>query len=122
MATIEQVLEAVLAVNEKVTAIDKRQAAFEGMLNERCENRGELIASMHTELYGNPGGNPDSDGLKAKVQRLLNCKNTLSKSRKFWREVGGRLLVHVAGWAIVALVTWLLFLWKYSDALEVIKK
>ena len=58
-----------------------------------------------TEIRGVLFENP---GLKTQVQTLLNCKRNISKWRDFWMAV----LRTVIAAAIVAIIMWLLLVYK----------
>ncbi len=60
-------------------------------------------ADNRAALFGNPG-------VVSKVNTLWSCKSNLTERRKFWLEILKYLIV--AG--IVAVITWLLMLYKVN--------
>lgn len=98
MATLlEEIRDTVKAIDGKVNQllIWKAEHTKAHELIERD------VAETRDILFENPG-------LVSKVDRLWNCKSSITERRKFWLEVLKYLIV--AG--IVAIVTWLLLLYK----------
>jgi len=62
------------------------------------------VTEVRSELFGNPG-------LKSQVQTLMNCKRHVSKWRDFWLAV---LKIVVAA-AIVAVLMWLMWIYKENS-------
>jgi len=66
------------------------------------------ITEVRDTLFENPG-------LKSQVQTLVNCKQNISRWRNFWMDV--LKLVVVA--AIIAVLSWFLFLYKKGGSDEI---
>ena len=66
------------------------------------------IGEVRDTLFENPG-------LKSQVQTLMNCKRNVSRWRDFWMGV----LKLVVATAIIATLTWFLFLYKKGGPNEV---
>lgn len=59
------------------------------------------VSEIRSVLFENPG-------LKAQVQTLMNCKRNISKWKEFWMAV----LKIVLAAAIVAILMWLMLIYK----------
>jgi len=101
LANLNEILVEVKAVHKDVGKLLQWQAK----VDERCRSRGERLEKISDTLYGNPNSN---HGLIAKVQGLINRKKQMTESRKFWLFI----LRYIIAAGIVALMTWLLWLFK----------
>ena len=83
----------------------KELLEWKSALDERCEARGEKLARFDQIIFGNP--NPDN-GLLARVQKLNNCKKSVTAWREFWLVVLQKIIV----WGIIAIIAYGLYLYK----------
>lgn len=101
VATIDDVHSEIKQVNEKMDTVIE----WKGTVDQRCEDRGDTIDGLQKTLFGNPA---KQDGVVSKVQALMTCKNQV-KNRKEW-AMG--IVAGVLKWAIIAIIVWLLVMWK----------
>lgn len=102
--TLNLLLNGMEAANEKLDELMQWKATFE----ERSKNQGVLIDDMRQTLYDNPSG------LVSTVQRLYSCKNEVNRERIQWKNFFLDILKRVIVWAIIALIVWGMYLYKYS--------
>lgn len=100
----DQILEKLNEMNGKLDKLLQWKAAHEESHKSIDRDMGEV----RDTLFDNPG-------LKSQVQTLMNCKQNISRWRSFWMDV--LKLVVVA--AVVAVLSWFLFLYKKGGLAEI---
>ena len=95
-------------IHDKVGEIDNKISKLLqwcSAMDERCLSHRKETDEVRRTVYGNPS---KTNGLQFQVDRLLKCKNEINK----WREYGFFLLKVLSASAIIAVVTFLLKLYK----------
>jgi len=98
VASLKEIYEIVKINNEKLDSLLQWKAGH----NEQHKIINRDLNEIRETLFDNPGG------LKSRVERLWNCKNTITT----WREFFLQILRTVITWAVIALVIWQLFIYK----------
>lgn len=96
----EQVLEKLDKMDEKLDELVKWKAVHQ----ESHKTIDRDVTEVREVLFENPD-------LKSQVQTLMNCKRGISRWRDFWMGV----LKTVVAVAIIAILTWFLFLYKVGS-------
>lgn len=96
---LKDILEKVTSTDSKVDKLLQWKAA----LDERCSTRGHTLDRICKTLYNNSNG-----GLVGKVNSLLNCKESIRSTRAFFVTI----LQKVITYGIIAIIIWLLILYK----------
>jgi len=100
----DQILEKLNEISGKLDELLLWKAAHQE--SHKIINRD--LDEVRDTLFENPG-------LKSQVQTLINCKQNVSRWRNFWMDV----LKFVVVAAIIAVLSWFLFLYKKGGLDEI---
>lgn len=115
MATLEEVYGIVTGIKVTVGGVKEDLGGVKkdighikedwAKFKERCDNRGLLVGDIQKTLFD------DEHGLKDRIIKLESERKHDSKRVAFVRDVAKK----VVAWGIMAIVLWLLYLWKGSQ-------
>ena len=97
-----EIIKKLDSANEKLDTILQWRAGLE----ERCKAHNLKTDEMRKVLFDNP------DGLVARVNRLNNCKESLSRWRDFWMYVLKAVIIAF----IIGFATWLFTIYRDSNS------
>jgi len=102
MPGLTEIYEKLETIDGKVDNVRLWQATH----TEKHNTIDRDITEFRDTLYHNP------EGLVAKVNKLLNCKNYFKNGREFWMNIAAGIIKVVAAGCILSVIGWLLFIYK----------
>ncbi|NIP26669.1 MAG: hypothetical protein GWN94_19860 [Phycisphaerae bacterium] len=101
MSELKEVLDKLGRMDEKLDEMLRWKAGLE----ERCTAHREKTEELRNEMFG-------TDGIKIKVQRLVNCKGAIGARIAVWRDFGMYVLKAIVVACLLAVIAFLLRLYK----------
>ena len=105
MADLNEVASEVHQIHEKVNELCQWKAA----LTERFKRSEGRIERLQQIIYGNP---KPENGLISKMQKLWHDDEDMEKRSSRWRDFWMSAIKVLACAAVIAIIQWLLFLWR----------
>lgn len=103
MSDISKIFKKLSEIDSKIDELLQWKAAQE----ERCVAHREKTEELRTEIFG-------EEGVKIKVQRLLNCKGAFRDRIALWRDFGMYVLKAIVVACLLAAIAFLLKTYKSS--------